>query len=148
MQPSNSFYNLITLLEGLKTKAYQDSVGIWTIGIGTIQYPDGKKVKKGDVCTDSQAYEYLKYEVDKKVGTINGLLNGVTLNQNQFDALVSFSFNLGLGTLKQSTLLKKLNTGDTDGAAAEILKFHFAGPKSIPGLVARRQAEHDLFIEA
>ena len=150
MQPSNSFYNLITLLEGLKTKAYQDSVGIWTIGIGTIQYPNGEKVKKGDVCTDSQAYEYLKYEVDKKVGTINGLLNGVTLNQNQFDAIVSLAYNIGVGGFASSTALKLIRKNTNDPAIKDAWmlwnKGTINGKKvEIKGLTNRRKKEYQLY---
>lgn len=150
MNPSNSFYNLITLLEGLKNKAYQDSVGIWTIGIGTIRYPNGQKVKKGDVCTDEQAYEYLRYEVDKIVGTINGLLNGISLNQNQFDAITSLAYNIGTGGFASSTALKLIRKNPNDPAIKEAWmrwnKGTINGQKvEIKGLTNRRKKEYQLY---
>ena len=75
------------------------------------------------------------------------MLIRVPITQNKFDALCSFCFNLGVGTLQKSTLLKDINASLWDAAAKEILKFHFAGGVSLPGLVKRRQAEHDLFIK-
>jgi lysozyme len=94
MQPSDSFYNLIVILEDLRLDAYKDSAGIPTIGIGTIQYPDGKKVKMGDKCTEEQAHNYLKHHIQEVVPTINTLLKGVAVNQNQFDAITSLTYNI------------------------------------------------------
>ena len=96
MKPSNNFNNLIRLFEGCFLKAYKDSVGIATIGIGTIKYPNGVAVKMGDTCTEDQAYEYLNHEVESKVAAINKLLTGIQLNQNQFDAIVSLTYNISL----------------------------------------------------
>lgn len=150
MQPSKNFYNLITLLEGLELKAYQDSVGVWTIGIGTIQYPNGEKVKKGDICTTSQAYDYLKYEVDKKVGTINGLLHGVVLNQNQFDAIVLLAYNIGVGGFASSSVLRRLRKNPNDATIKNAWmlwnKGTINGKKiEIKGLTNRRKKEYQLY---
>jgi lysozyme len=150
MKPSNSFYNIITLLEGLRNKAYQDSVGIWTIGVGTIRYPNGEKVKKGDVCTDSQAYEYLKHDVEKMVGTINGLLIGVTLNQNQFDAIVSLTYNIGTGGFASSNVLKLIRKNPSDANIKEEWLGWCKGTKDgkkvvIQGLLNRRKKEYQLY---
>lgn len=148
MNASQNAINIIKRFEGCRYNPYRDLRGLWTVGYGHL-IGDGRTLPSEFARTFTQAEvdALLNDDITKFERGVD-LLVTVPLTQNQFDALVSFSFNLGLGTLKQSTLLKKLNTGDTDGAAAEILKFHFAGPKSIPGLVARRQAEHDLFIEA
>jgi lysozyme len=150
MKPSKSFYNLITLLEGLRTRAYQDSKGIWTIGIGTILYPNKIKVKQGDVCTEKQAYEYLEHEVSKIVGTINGLLNGVTLNQNQFDAIVSLVYNIGTGGFASSNVLKLIRKNPNDPNIKEEwlgwCKVTINGKKEPnKGLLNRRKKEYQMY---
>lgn len=150
MKPSNNFYNIITLLEGLRTKAYQDSKGIWTIGIGTIVYPDGSKVKKGDICTEDKACEYLKNYTAKMVGTINGLLNGVSLNQNQFDAICSLAYNIGTGGFASSNVLKLVRQNPSDANIKEEwlgwCKETINGKKEVnKGLLSRRKKEYQLY---
>jgi lysozyme len=150
-EPSPSFYNLITLLEGLRTKAYKDSAGIPTIGIGTIRYPNGNKVKMGDVCTEEQAYEYLKHEVNKMVGTINGLLINTDVNQHQFDAIVTLVYNIGSGGFASSRVLKaiKKNPNDFEAIKPEWLswnKITVNGKKEVSnGLSTRRKKEYQLY---
>jgi lysozyme len=141
----NGIKNIINF-EGLKLKAYKDSVGIPTIGIGTIAYPSGSKVKIGDVCTKEQAIEYLKFYMIDMEKQINSMIK-VKITQNQYDALCSFCYNLGHGALKQSTLLKKINLNDFKGASDEFLKWNKAGGKVIDGLTKRRNAEKELFLE-
>lgn len=148
MKPSENAYNIIKQFEGCRLKAYIDPVGIPTIGYGTIQYPDGNKVKITDRITQDDADVYLKYEVLKKTGEINHLLKSV--NQNQFDALVSFAYNVGTGALKKSTLLKKVNINPNDKSIElEFLKWSKGRVKGVlttlPGLSKRRQAESDLY---
>ncbi|WP_333669035.1 lysozyme [Acinetobacter guillouiae] len=92
MKTSNSGINLIKGFEGLRLKAYDDGVGIWTIGFGTIKYPNGVRVKKGDTCTESQAEEYLRNDLVVFENAINRLVK-VPLNQNQFDALLALRMN-------------------------------------------------------
>lgn len=150
MNPSNSFYNIITLLEGLRTKAYQDTKGIWTIGIGTIKYPNGQPVKKGDVCTENQAYDYLRHYTEKMVGTINGLLNGVNLNQNQFDAICSLTYNIGTGGFASSNVLKLIRKNPSDANIKEEwlgwCKETKNGKKEVnKGLLNRRKKEYQLY---
>ena len=150
MNPSNSFYNIITLLEGLRTKAYQDTKGIWTIGIGTITYPNGQKVKRGDVCTEEKAYEYLKHYTEKMVGTINGLLNGVSLNQNQFDAICSLTYNIGTGGFASSNVLKLVRQNPSDANIKDEwlgwCKETKNGKKEVnKGLLSRRKKEYQLY---
>lgn len=146
MKTSTSGVNLIKQFEGKRLVAYQDSVGVWTIGFGTIKYPNGQRVKKGDTCTDSQAETYLKNDLVKFENAINKLVK-VKLNQNQFDALASFTYNLGETNLANSTLLKKINAKDFKGAADEFLKWVNAGGKRLQGLVNRRNAERSLFLK-
>lgn len=132
--------NLIKEFEGCKLTAYQDSVGVWTIGFGHT-----KNVKKGDTITQLQADEWLMDELNNEYGAGVENLATVPLTDNQFGALTSFAYNLGLGNLKSSTLLKKLNKSDYKGAAAEFPKWNKAGGKVLAGLTRRRGAERALF---
>ena len=144
MKISMNGLNLIKQFEGLRLNAYDDGVGVWTIGYGTIKYPNGVRVKKGDKITQAQADQYIANDVATFERAVNMLVN-VPLNQNQFDALVSFTYNLGATNLSASTLLKKLNSKDYKGAAAEFPKWNKAGGKVMTGLVRRRKAEMELF---
>ncbi|WP_335952328.1 lysozyme [Acinetobacter pittii] len=146
MKISNSGINLIKSFEGLRLKAYDDGVGVWTIGTGTTVYPNGVKVKQGDTCTPEQAKAYFKHDLAKFEKTVNESVT-VPLNQNQFDALVSLTYNIGAGALKNSTLLKLLNKGDYKGAADQFLVWNKAGGKVMKGLVRRREAERALFLK-
>jgi lysozyme len=150
MQPSSNFYNLIRLLEGCFLKAYKDSVGIATIGIGTIKYPNGVAVMMGDVCTEEQAYEYLKYEVNQKTSTLNGLVLGVDLNQNQFDAITSLTYNIGVGGFASSTVLKLIKKNPNDTAIEDAWMMWNKGTMNgkkvaIKGLTNRRKKEYHLY---
>lgn len=145
MKTSANGINLICGFEGLRLKAYDDGVGVWTIGYGTTII-NGVKVKKGDTCTESQAEQYLRNDLVVFENAINRLVK-VPLNQNQFDALASFTYNLGEGNLSKSTLLKKLNAKDYKGAAAEFPKWNKAGGRVLAGLVKRRKAEMELFLK-
>lgn len=125
--------------EGIKLKAYLDSVGVPTIGFGHT-----KGVKMGDVCTLAQAQEYLKEDLKSAVNDVNRLVQ-VKLTQNQFDACVDFVFNLGGTNFAKSTLLKYINEGNFVAAANEFPKWNKAGGVVLAGLVKRRQAEKELF---
>lgn len=146
MNTSQTGINLIKGFEGKRLTAYDDSVGVWTIGYGTIKYPNGIRVKKGDTCTELQAENYLKSDLVKFENAINRLVK-VPLNQNQFDALASFTYNLGETNLSKSTLLRKLNAKDYKGAADQFLVWNKAGGKVMNGLVRRREAERNLFLK-
>lgn len=141
MNISNKGINLIKQFEGLELKAYKDSVGVLTIGYGST----GPHVTVGMTITESQAETLLKKDLSRFEKGVDDLVT-VPLNQNQFDALVSFSFNLGLGNLKSSTLLRKLNSLDYIGAANEIPRWDKAGGKVLKGLTRRRLAEKELFL--
>lgn len=140
MKISQNGLDLIKSFEGLELKAYKDSVGVLTVGWGST----GSHVKPGMVITKEQAETLIKQDVSRFEKGISDLVK-VPLTQNQFDALVSFSFNLGLGNLKSSTLLKKLNASDYSGAANEFLRWNKAAGKVLNGLTRRRQAEKDMF---
>ena len=133
----------IKKFEGCKLKAYQDSVGVWTAGFGTT----GPAIVQGLEIDQAQADRWLQDRADELADEICHL-SQVPLNNNQLSALISFAYNLGLGALKSSTLLKMINNGNMDGAANEFLKWDHADGKVLAGLTARRQAEKALFEEA
>jgi lysozyme len=126
--------------EGLRLTAYQDQVGVWTIGYGHT----GPEVCAELTITQEQANNLLVQDIASAVAAVNRLVT-VAFNQNGFDALVDFAFNLGNNALSGSTLLRKLNADDFAGAAAEFPKWCKAGGKVVPGLLRRRQAEQQLF---
>ncbi|MEG1695795.1 MAG: lysozyme [Acinetobacter sp.] len=146
MSISSFGVNLICDFEGKRLIAYDDGVGVWTIGFGTTIYPNGIKVKKGDVCTEAQAKAYMAHDLKKFELAVNNAVN-VSLNQNQFDALVSLAYNIGTNAFKNSTLLKKLNAGDYRGAANQFDVWINAGGKRMQGLVNRRAKEKALFLK-
>ena len=152
MKPSESLYRTVKQFEGYRLEAYKDSAGVPTIGFGTIMYPDGKRVKMGDTITPVYADACLRWEVDNKTKSVAAFVSNVVLTQNQFDALVSFAYNLGVGALQKSTLLKKVIKDPNDTTIRdEFMKWNkVTDPvtkNKIPvrGLTRRRQAEADLY---
>lgn len=143
---SDNGMKLLEQFEGLRLEAYLDSANIYTIGYGTIKYPDGRKVKKGDKITKAQAKEYKLHDLKEFENTINTSVK-VPLTQNQYDALVSLSYNIGSSAFKNSTSLKKLNSGDYKGAAEQFLVWNKVNSKKVQGLVNRREAERNLFLK-
>ena len=139
--------NLVTSFEGLKLSPYLDSVGIPTIGMGTIEYPDGTKVSLNDPeITQDQATQYLQYEMNQKASAVEAMVS-VALNDNEFAALVCFAYNVGIGALHGSTLLTMLNANqDRTAVGDQFLRWNKAGGKELPGLTRRRQAERSLFL--
>jgi len=135
---------LIGHAEGLRLESYQDPGGVWTIGWGTTKI-NGKPVRPGMVITREQAATYFNHDLAIVEQEVSNLVK-VPLTDNQFAALVSFVFNIGASAFKKSTLLKKLNTGDYDGAANEIGRWIFAKGKIFAGLISRREQERDLFL--
>ncbi|MCR4530830.1 lysozyme [Acinetobacter venetianus] len=138
--------NLIVSFEDLKLDAYDDGVGVWTIGYGTTVYPNGLKVKQGDTCTLGQAKEYFAHDLNRFEKAVNQSVK-VSINQNQFDALVSLTYNIGQTAFSKSTLLKKLNAKDYQGAADQFLVWIRGGGKVLKGLERRRAAERALFLK-
>ena len=145
MTPSDSCLSLVKSFEGFQTHAYRCPAGIPTIGYGTTTYPDGRKVQMEDTCTEKDACVWLLHEITEDAEAINRHVT-TALNQNQFDALASFAYNVGRGAFMGSTLLWKLNAGDYHGAADQFLKWTHGGGVELPGLVRRRNAERDLFL--
>ncbi|MBD0269230.1 MAG: lysozyme [Cyanobacteria bacterium Co-bin8] len=136
---------IIKHFEGVRLKAYQDSVGVWTIGYGHTSAAGAPNVTPGLTITQAEAENILKRDLGLfERGVIDAVK--VTVNDNQFSSLVSFSFNVGLGNLRSSTLLRKLNAGDYSGAANEFPRWVNAGGQQLPGLVRRRNAERALFL--
>lgn len=126
--------------EGLKLSPYKDSAGLWTIGYGHLL----KNGEWWDSITEAQASQLLAQDVGTAEDAVNSLVK-VTLSQPQFDALVSFVYNVGVGAFRRSTLLKLLNAGDYAGAAAQLPLWRKAGGQVIQGLVNRRASEVALF---
>lgn len=146
MHVSPSGVDLICNFEGLRLKAYDDGVGVWTIGFGTTKYPNGIRVKKGDTCTLDQAKAYMQNDLKSFEQTVNNTVK-VPLNQNQFDALVSLAYNIGSTAFKSSTLVRQLNEGNYKAAANQFNVWVNAGGKRMQGLVNRRAAERTLFLK-
>lgn len=146
MTTSQTGINLITGFEDIELKAYLCPAGVWTIGFGTTVYPDGTKVKKGDSCTLDQAKLYFAHDLKRFEASVNNLVK-VPLSQNQFDALVSLTYNIGTGAFAGSTLLKLLNQKQYREAAAQFTRWNKAGDKELRGLTRRREAERDLFLK-
>lgn len=143
---SNRGVSLVKEFEGLETTAYPDpgnpvSGEPWTIGYGHT-----RGVCKGDTCTEDQATEWLRGDLKDAEGAVKHLVD-VVLSQNQFDALVSFVFNCGASAFGNSTLLRMLNQGSYLGAADQLPRWNRGASGPLPGLVRRRAAERDLFLE-
>jgi len=127
--------------EGYADQAYWDDLGkVWTIGYG---HTAG--VKEGDSCNLAQADQWVLEDSQAVADAINRDCSFADLTQDEFDALVDFGFNLGIGALEGSTLWRKLMAGDLKGADAEFARWDRAGGKEVPGLERRRLAEANLF---
>ena len=137
--------DIICGFEGKRLAAYDDGVGVWTIGFGTTVYPNGIKVKKGDTCTEAQAKAFMAHDLKKFEAAVNNAVT-VPLSQNQFDALVSLAYNIGTNAFSKSTLVKKLNANDNRAAADQFDVWVNAGGKRMQGLVNRRAKEKALFL--
>lgn len=146
MHVSPNGVDLICNFEGLRLKAYDDGVGVWTIGYGTTKYPNGIRVKKGDTCTLDQAKAYMQNDLKAFEQTVNSAVK-VPVSQNQFDALVSLAYNIGSTAFKNSTLVKRLNEGNYKAAANQFDVWVNAGGKRMQGLVNRRTTEKALFLK-
>jgi lysozyme len=126
-------------------KAYKCPAGVWTIGIGTTVYPNGKRVAQNDSITELEARDFLWHDLRNFQQLVDSYTTD-TVTQCQFDALVSFAYNLGTNALKKSTLLKKVNANTKDTTIkTEFLKWVNAGGKPLAGLLKRRNAEAWLY---
>ena len=139
MKISQEGIALIKKFEGCELTAYQCSAGVWTIGYGHT-----KGIEEGMEITQQEAEDMLVEELHEYENYINDNVTA-PLSQNQFDAMVSWVYNLGPANLKASTLLKVLNAGDYDGVPAQIKRWNKAGGQTLDGLIRRREAEALLF---
>src|SRR5436853_7015410 len=154
MQMSPHGLELLEQWEGFKTTVYKDSAGLPTIGVGHLltksELSSGKitingvPVKYGDGLTEQQVTDLLAQDVQPAAAAVNNNVK-VPLNQNQFDALVSFTFNVGGGAFTSSTLLKVLNQGQYDQVPTQLLRWTRAGGQVVQGLVNRRNNEIKLW---
>jgi lysozyme len=151
LQPSPVATDNIMAFEGLhklrpdgKVEAYPDPASggdPWTIGYGAT----GAGIRRGTVWTKEEAQERLRRDVERFAAGVREALGDAATTQGEFDALVSFAFNVGLGNLEKSTLLRKHKAGDKQGAALEFGKWTMASGRRLPGLVRRRQAEAAIY---
>jgi lysozyme len=136
---------LIKKYEGFRSIAYLCPANVWTIGYGNTRYVNGNKVKKGDKITEEEAQQLLDYFV---VSFAQGLKKAVKveLNQHQFNALLSFVYNIGLNKFMSSTMCKLINENKLDEAANEFDKWNKSNGVVLNGLVKRREEEKKLFL--
>jgi lysozyme len=144
MNISDQGINAIKHFEGFRNRPYQDIVGKWTVGYGHLVRP-GDGVVIGDFITPVQATTFLKHDLLEAEEVVNNYVQ-VSLTQFQFDALVSFVYNLGGANFIKSHLLSNLNAGDITAAANEFLKWDMAGNRHEEALKERREAEQRMFI--
>lgn len=142
MEISQIGIDLIKKFEGCSLRAYKCPAGVWTIGYGHTN-----KVFADDVITQEEAETLLRQDLIIHCNNVSKLVK-VPLTQNQFDALVSFEYNVGYGAFQASTLLRLLNQGKYKEAAGQFDRWIYAGKKVLPGLVNRRKAEKGLFLKA
>lgn len=142
MSPSDKALDLIRQFEGLRLAAYKCPAGVPTIGYGTT-----RGVKMGMTVTKDEAEKLLQADVTPFSDRINKLVK-VKLNQNQFDALVSFVYNVGSGAFADSTMLKLINQNLLDDAANQFVRWNKANGEVLTGLTRRRMTERDLFLRA
>ena len=146
MKTSDKGVALIKQFEGFRSKPYLCPAGVPTIGYGSTYYPDGKKVTLRDKpVTEADATAMLRSMLIRYENGVSRYVQ-VPITQGQFDALVSFAYNLGLAALKGSTLLRLVNERNYVGAAAQFSRWNKAGGKVLPGLTRRREAERKLFV--
>jgi lysozyme len=141
MQAGKNCIDLIKKFEGLKLESYKCPAGLWTIGYGNTQWENGIKVKENQVIDIQRAEKLLTFWVSKYADRIT-----VKCNQNQFDALVSFAYNVGIGNFDSSTLKKKVIANPNDPTIRdEFMKWVNSRGKQLAGLVKRREAEANLY---
>ena len=139
MKVSQECIDLVKFFEGFEPKAYLCPANVWTIGYGRT-----KNVKEGDELTEPQAERDLFEELDEFAEQVLNRVK-VDLEQNELDALTSWTYNLGVGNLRSSILLKKLNSGDKNSVPSEMVRWNKAAGKVLAGLTRRREAEAKLW---
>jgi GH24 family phage-related lysozyme (muramidase) len=147
MKASQKCIDLIKQFEGFSSKPYLCPAGKATIGYGSTFYEDGKPVTMQDAPISEERAKDIVFTVLYKnfEPFVNNMVT-VQITQNQYDALIDFAYNCGVGNLKTSTLMRKLNAGDKTGAADEFLRWNKGGGKVLAGLTKRREAERALFL--
>ena len=148
MTISNKGLELIKEFEGFSANAYLCPAKIPTIGYGNTFWQDGRKVRLGEQISKTKALELLEFVANKDFANKIFPLIKVEVNQNQFDAMTSLAYNIGVGAFSNSTLLKKVNAKDFAGAGDEFLKWDKSGGQRLFGLTRRRQSEKELFLRA
>jgi lysozyme len=136
---------LICEFEGCRTEAYQDAVGVWTIGYGHTSVVGLPSVGPAATVTRGEAVEILMRDLETFCAGVKSAITA-TLNDNQFSALVSFAYNVGLGNFRGSSVLKSVNAYHFDQVPADLALWVRAGGKVLPGLIRRRAAEAALFL--
>lgn len=134
----------LAAFEGYRERSYDDGVGVQTVGFGTTRRDDGTPVQKGDRLDPVRAVVALQREADQHAKELAACIGEVPLAKHEWDAYVSWAYNVGTGAACRSTLVRKLkqNPPDYAGACAELLRWTRAGGRELPGLVRRRQAEY------
>ncbi len=146
MSVNQATIDLIKQYEGCKLTAYQDIVGVWTIGYGTTAMADvGIVPAKGMTITQDRAEDLLRQGVEKFADTVDAMIT-TKVNQNERGAIICLAYNIGCGALSKSTVLRELNAGNKDRAAAAFKMWNKAGGEVVQGLVNRRNAEVTLFL--
>ena len=146
MDISNRGLNLIKEFEGLELEAYQDIVGIWTIGYGHTSMAGPPEVVPGMEITEDEATEILRRDLGQYENGVERAVR-VHITQNMFDALVSLTYNIGVNGMQRSTFIRLLNEGDYEGCAEAMQMWNKAGGRVVAGLTRRRAAEAALFLE-
>jgi lysozyme len=145
MKTNDKGIKLLHDFEGLKLKAYLCPAKVWTVGYGNTRYEDGRPVKEGDVITKERAEQLFLRILDVFERGVKSRVKK-ELNSNQFSALVSFSYNIGLGNFGASTLLKMVNVNPSDSKIREqFMRWNKANGGIMAGLIRRRKAEADLY---
>ena len=139
MKVSQECIDLVKFFEGFESKAYLCPASVWTIGYGRT-----KNVQEGDMVNELQAERDLLEELEEFGKQVQNTVK-IDLEQNEFDALTSWTYNLGVGNLQSSTLLKKLNSGDKNSVPSEMVRWNKAAGKVLAGLTRRREAEAKLW---
>ena len=146
MKISEKGLDLIKMFEGFRSNPYLCPAGVPTIGYGSTRYNNGNKVTMNDKAISKEyATGMLEYQCNTIYGNAVNDYTTIMNNQNQFDAMTSFTYNTGIGGLKTSTILKRHNEGDFSGASKEFGKWIYADGKVFEGLVRRREEERKLY---
>lgn len=148
MKLTKEIKDFVKAKEGLSLTAYLCPAGVWTIGYGNTSYETGIKVKQGDKISKERAELLFNNTFENFALQVKQLVFKSTLNDNQFSALVSFAYNVGIGALKSSTLLKKVKANPNDKTIAnEFAKWNKGGGKVLAGLTSRRAKESDIYFK-